>query len=54
MALGSTIYKIDISLSNLDTHYYEDLNLTIARHPSETEARMMYRLLAFSIVLTRI
>lgn len=47
MALGSSIYKLDISLSNLDTHYYEDFNLTIARHPSETEARMMYRVLAF-------
>lgn len=47
MALSSSIYKVDVSLSNLDTHQYEDFNLTIARHPSETEARMMYRLLAY-------
>lgn len=47
MALSSSIYKVDVSLSNLDTHYYQDLNLTIARHPSETEGRMMYRLLAY-------
>lgn len=47
MALSSSIYKVDISLSNLDTHYYQDLNLTIAKHPSETESRMIYRLLAF-------
>jgi uncharacterized protein YaeQ len=47
MAQGSTIYKIDINLSNFNTHYYEDFNLTIAKHPSESESRMMYRLLAF-------
>lgn len=47
MALSSSIYKVDVNLSNLDTHYYQNLNLTIARHPSETEARMMYRLLTF-------
>jgi uncharacterized protein YaeQ len=47
MALGATIYKVDISLSNLNTHYYQDFNLTIAKHPSENESRMMYRLLAF-------
>ena len=47
MALSSTIYKIDINLSNLNTHYYKDFNLTIAKHPSENESRMMYRLLAF-------
>ena len=47
MALDSTIYKIDIHLSNFNTHYYEGFNLTIAKHPSENESRMMYRLLAF-------
>tara|TARA_R110002072_G_scaffold534_6_gene4006 strand:- start:179115 stop:179657 length:543 start_codon:yes stop_codon:yes gene_type:complete len=47
MALGSTIYKVDINLSNFNTHYYQDFNLTMAKHPSEDEARMMYRLLAF-------
>ena len=47
MALGSTIFKVDINLSNLNTHYYDDFNLTIAKHPSEPESRMMFRLLAF-------
>lgn len=47
MALGSTIYKVNISLSDFNTHNYKDFNLTIARHPSEDESRMMYRLLAF-------
>ena len=47
MALDSSIYKIDINLSNFNTHYYENFNLTIAKHPSENESRMMYRLLAF-------
>ena len=47
MALSSSIYKVDISLSNFNTHYYHDFNLTMAKHPSENEARMMFRLLAF-------
>lgn len=47
MALSSTIYKVDINLSNFNTHYYQDFNLTIAKHPSENEARMLFRLLAF-------
>lgn len=47
MALRSSIFKASVSLSNLNTNYYDDLNFTIALHPSETEERMMYRLLAF-------
>ncbi|MBT3584735.1 MAG: YaeQ family protein [Halobacteriovoraceae bacterium] len=47
MAIGASIYKVNINLSNFNTHYYEDFNLTLAKHPSENEARMMYRLLAF-------
>lgn len=47
MALSSTIYKVDVNLSNLNTHYYQDFQLTIAKHPSENEARMIFRLLAF-------
>jgi len=47
MALGATIYKVDITLSNMNSHYYRDFNLTMAKHPSESEERMMYRLLAF-------
>ncbi len=47
MAAGSSIYKANLSLANLNTHYYKDFSLTIAMHPSETEERMFYRILAF-------
>ena len=47
MAIGASIYKVNINLSNFNTHYYQDFNLTMAKHPSESEARMMFRLLAF-------
>ena len=49
MAIKPTIYKIRISLSDLNRNYYDTLNLTIAQHPSETVERMMVRLLAFCI-----
>jgi len=47
MAISATIYKVNLNISNFNTHYYEDFNLTMAMHPSENESRMMYRLLAF-------
>ncbi len=47
MALKSTIYKADCQISDMDRGYYQSHNLTIALHPSETEERMMVRLLAF-------
>ncbi len=49
MALNSTIYKADLHISNLNTHYYEQHKLTLAKHPSETDERMMVRLLAFCL-----
>ena len=49
MAIKSTIFKADIQVSNLDTHHYQDYPLTIARHPSENDGRMMIRLLAFAL-----
>lgn len=49
MALKATIFKADINIADIDRHYYEDHNLTIARHPSETDERMMLRLLAFAL-----
>ena len=48
MALGATIYKVSLSISDLDRHFYHDFDLTVARHPSETEERMMMRLAAFA------
>ncbi len=47
MALKATINKAIIHLSDMDRNYYDTLNLTIAQHPSETDARMMIRLIAF-------
>lgn len=47
MALKPTIYKLNLNLSDLDRNVYETINLTIAKHPSETEERMMARVMAF-------
>ena len=49
MALKPTIFKLNISLSDLDRNHYDTLNLTIAQHPSETVERVMARVLAFCI-----
>lgn len=50
MALKATIYKARLSVANLNIHHYEDYNLTIAKHPSETNTRMIYRLIAFALL----
>ena len=47
MALKPTIYKFKIILADIDRNHYDNLNLTLARHPSETLERMMARVLAF-------
>ena len=47
MALKATIYKAVIHLSDMDRNFYDTLQLTIAQHPSETEQRMMLRMIAF-------
>lgn len=47
MALSSTPYKFSVSLSNTDQHIYSELKIVIARHPSETEDRLLTRLLAY-------
>lgn len=49
MALKATIYKADVQIADMDRNYYQDHALTLARHPSETDERMMIRLLAFAI-----
>lgn len=49
MAIKATIYKAGIQVADMDRGYYEALSLTIARHPSETDERMMVRLLAFTL-----
>ncbi|MGA7179566.1 MAG: YaeQ family protein [Thiobacillaceae bacterium] len=49
MALKATIYKADLQVADMDRHYYAEHALTIARHPSETDARMMVRILMFAL-----
>lgn len=41
MALGATVYKAQLSISDLDRNRYGEPVLTLARHPSETETRLM-------------
>ncbi len=48
MALKATIFKAEIHVSDMDRGHYGQHSLTIARHPSETDQRMMVRLLAFA------
>ena len=47
MVLKATIFKADLQIADMDRNYYADHGLTLARHPSETDERMMVRLLAF-------
>ncbi len=47
MAIKSTIFKATLAITDMDRGYYADHALTIARHPSENDERMMIRLLAF-------
>jgi uncharacterized protein YaeQ len=49
MALKSTIYKAELQIADMDRHYYGDHALTIARHPSETDERMMVRVAVFAL-----
>ena len=49
MALKATIFKAELEVSDLDRGHFATHSLTIARHPSETDERMMVRLLAFAL-----
>ena len=49
MALRSTIYKLELSVADIDRGVYADHALTLALHPSETEERLMLRVLAFAL-----
>ena len=49
MALRSVVHKADLRIADLGRAHYADYALTVARHPSETEERMMMRLLAFAM-----
>ena len=47
MALKATVYKATVNVADMDRNQYLDATLTLARHPSETQERMMLRLLAW-------
>ena len=49
MAMKSTVLKAELQISDMNRHYYQTHALTLAQHPSETEERMMVRVLAFAL-----
>jgi uncharacterized protein YaeQ len=49
MAIKATIFKVNLQIADMERHYYQDHTLILARHPSETDERMMVRLLAFAL-----
>lgn len=49
MAIGATIHTFDIQLADVDRGVYDDVALRVARHPSETEAFMLTRVLAYCL-----
>ena len=49
MALKSTVFKAHLQIADIDHNYYADHTLTLARHPSETDERMMVRLAALAL-----
>lgn len=49
MAPNARIVKVELQVSDMDRHYYGGHSLTLAQHPSETDERLMVRLLAFAL-----
>lgn len=49
MALKSTVLKVQLQVSDMDRNYFNEHLLTLAQHPSETDERVMVRLLAFAL-----
>jgi uncharacterized protein YaeQ len=49
MAIKATVFKAALQIADMDRHYYAEHALTLARHPSETDERMMVRLFAFAL-----
>ncbi len=47
MALKATIFKVELQISDMDRQYYAAHSLTLARHPSETDERMIVKIVAF-------
>ncbi|MEO6076013.1 MAG: YaeQ family protein, partial [Dokdonella sp.] len=49
MAPNATIHKVELQISDMDRNYYATHVLTLAKHPSETDERLMVRLLTFAL-----
>ncbi|WP_137719575.1 YaeQ family protein [Methylobacillus flagellatus] len=49
MAIKSTVYKVNLQIADMQRHYYNEHALTLSQHPSETDERLMVRLLAFAL-----
>lgn len=49
MAIKATVYKAELEIVDMDRNVYETRQLTLARHPSETDERLMVRVLAFAL-----
>jgi len=49
MAIKPTIFKAALSLADLDRHHYADYALTVARGVTESDERMMARIVAFAL-----
>src|SRR3546814_14915671 len=49
MAANATVFRAELQVSDMDRNYYATHALTLARHPSETDERLMTRLLAFAL-----
>lgn len=49
MAISATINKVSLNIADMDRHYYQTHELTVAQHPSETDFRFMMRLIAFAL-----
>jgi uncharacterized protein YaeQ len=49
VAIKATVFKANLQIADMDRHYYAEHALTLSRHPSETDERMMVRLLTFAL-----
>jgi uncharacterized protein YaeQ len=49
MAIKATIYKASLNIADMDRNYYAEHNFTLAKHPSETDLRLMIKLVAFML-----
>ncbi len=49
MALSASIHKVSLNIADMDRQYYQEHELTVAMHPSETEFRLLVRIIAFAL-----